>query len=227
VKTEFESEFENSENVKKQAQLILDNLGNQPKILDIGCGTRKWGNIGLDLYPFEGVDIVWNVTRGLPFPDNALDGIYIYHVLEHLPHGSFETVMEEMWRCCKDNAWIEIKAPHFSGEIAFSDSTHVRPFSLTTFSHYVPEGSGSHFGFYRKYRFKVDKIRLNFFSFPEDRKKDYREKGSKVGLLKCLIGDIIGRFANINFSAQRFCERIWCYWVGGFDEVDVKLVVIK
>jgi hypothetical protein len=72
-----ESELENYENVKKQAQLIIDNLGNQPKILDIGCGRRKRGNIGLDLYPFEGVDIVWNVTRGLPFPDNALDGIYI------------------------------------------------------------------------------------------------------------------------------------------------------
>ena len=222
-----ESDPKSYEAGKKQAQSIIDQLGNQPKILDIGCGTRKRGNIGLDLYPFEGTDIVWNIAEGLPFPDDVLDGIYIYHVLEHVPHGSFEAVLEEMWRCCRSGAWIKIKVPHFSGGTAFSDPTHVRPFAHTTFSHYVAQSGCSHVNLCRKYRFKVEKIRLNFFSFPEDRKRDYKKRGPKLGLLKCLIGDVIGAVANMNSSAQRLCERFWCYWVGGFDEVDVKLIVVK
>ena len=78
------------EEAKQQVIKILDELKDQPKILDIGCGTKKRGNIGLDLYPFEGVDIVWDIQKGLPFPDDSLDGIYIYHVLEHLSHGAFD-----------------------------------------------------------------------------------------------------------------------------------------
>lgn len=39
-----------------------------------------------------------------------------------------------------------------------------------------------------------------------------------------LIHKILTKLANVNIH---FCERIWCYWVGGFNEIYVEMRVVK
>lgn len=204
--------------MKLKVTEILRSLGDEPKILDIGCGTKKRGNIGLDLYPFEGVDIVWDIKEGLPFSDNVFDGVYIYHVLEHLPMENFERLLYEIWRCSKNKAWIRVKVPHYSGPNAWSDPTHIRPFSLSTFSLYLTIDDQMHYNFDRHFRVELKDIRLNWHSFPEDETKRP---------ISFLLRDAIEFFANMNSFMQRWCERLWCYWIGGFGEIDATLIVEK
>ena len=42
-------------------------------ILDIGCGGRKRGDVGIDLFPFKGVDVVGDLSISLPFRDSIFD----------------------------------------------------------------------------------------------------------------------------------------------------------
>jgi len=126
--------------------------------------------------------------------------------------------MYEMWRCCKNGAWIRIKTPHYSGPVCWHDPTHVRPFALSTFTYYLTTSERLHFSFERSYRFKCEKIRLNWHSFPEDETKRPRS---------FILRSIIEWFANLNPFMQRWCERLWCYWVGGVAEIDATLRVIK
>ena len=72
--------------------------------IDLGCGNRKRNNfpdfIGVDAYPYSGVDIVRDVEKqGLPFGDCTVDFIYASHFMEHINNLIF--VMEEIWRVLK------------------------------------------------------------------------------------------------------------------------------
>lgn len=86
-------------------------------ILDIGCGKIKRGNIGIDFFPGDSVDIVADFGKGIPFPDSSADKILMYHSLEHVSDPVF--VLEECHRVLKDGGLIEIKVPHHSNVSAY------------------------------------------------------------------------------------------------------------
>ncbi len=53
--------------------------------LHIGCGAVKFQNwINIDTVSSSTTDLVHDVTRGLPFPNNSCSLIYHEHFLEHL-----------------------------------------------------------------------------------------------------------------------------------------------
>jgi len=68
------------------------------KILDIGCGVRKFGHIGIDRELKKGVDIVAD-ARFLPFQDHSFDTLIMNHVLEHIT--DYDTALKEMQRVSK------------------------------------------------------------------------------------------------------------------------------
>lgn len=75
--------------------LNLRKLPQQNLLLQIGCGYRPLKNwVNLDKV-FGYADIVWNVTRSLPFKSNSVQAIFCEHVIEHLnkPDG-FKLVVE-------------------------------------------------------------------------------------------------------------------------------------
>lgn len=57
--------------------------------LDIGCGwNKKKGFVGLDMFPFEGVDIVHDINSfPWPIPDNSCSLIVAANVLHHVHKG--------------------------------------------------------------------------------------------------------------------------------------------
>jgi ubiquinone/menaquinone biosynthesis C-methylase UbiE len=92
--------------------------------LDIGCGPNKHlGYIGIDKRGLPGVDIVLDLDKeGLPFPDNSVDEVLLYHVLEHVE--SPWKVMKEVIRVCKDGAIIRVRFPYPLHENAYKDPEH-------------------------------------------------------------------------------------------------------
>ena len=94
-------------------------------ILDLGCGSCKIeGAIGIDYYPFEGVDIVRDLTRGLPFADNTVSAVFARQVLEHFDDPDLIFIIEEVWRVCKPGAQFVVIVPDATSPNAGKDFTH-------------------------------------------------------------------------------------------------------
>lgn len=187
--------------------------------VDIGASIRRRAAITLDLYKFEGVDIAWDITDGLPFDDDSLDGILMFHVVEHLPVQAFEPLFLEIWRVCRPGARVHIKTPHFScGLMAWSDPTHIRPFALRTFTEYLTNSEKMHFNslFPVLPAYGVETASLHYYGF---------RKGRAVRL--GLFGKFIDYIANLTPWIQRQFERRLAYLFGGFEEIDAVLVVRK
>ncbi len=80
------------------------------KVLDIGCGKnelvkryRKSGGegLGIDIFPFEGVDHVVDTTN-LPLEDREFDAVAMIACLNHIPFHKREYVLSEAYRVLKD-----------------------------------------------------------------------------------------------------------------------------
>jgi len=78
--------------------------------LDIGCGSSKTdGFVGVDHYPFPGVDVVHDISRGLPFMDNRFVSIVAKHILEHFDGMELIGIIEELWRVSVlDAEWLVV-----------------------------------------------------------------------------------------------------------------------
>ena len=129
--------------------------------LDLGCGNRKHeGYIGIDLEFKEGVDIVRDIEKGLPFSDETIDEIYASHILEHLKELNF--VMEECYRILKKDGMMRIIVPHAATIEAIRDPSHVRFINEQTF-HYFTEWGPREANFKTKCDFKIVEQMRNGF----------------------------------------------------------------
>jgi SAM-dependent methyltransferase len=60
-------------------------------LLDVGCGTnqlvKRYGNgVGVDVYPWENVDLLVDDTSKLPVEDETFDTITVIAALNHIPN---------------------------------------------------------------------------------------------------------------------------------------------
>jgi len=82
------------------------------KYLDVGCGSNTHDDfINLDFVWQPGVDVCWDISKGLPFSDGTIQAIYSEHCLEHfsLPQARF--LLREFCRVLKPNGAIRIVVP--------------------------------------------------------------------------------------------------------------------
>lgn len=105
-------------------------------VVDLGCGRRKVaGSIGLDVIALPGVEVMATLNS-LPFKERSLGGLYALNVLEHV--NDLPGVMAEVWRVLGDGHWCRVEVPYFTSVSAFSDPTHCRWFTYSTFEHFGP-----------------------------------------------------------------------------------------
>ena len=81
------------------------------KVLDVGCGAnifvKSYGNgIGVDVYPWEGVDQVIKNAARLPFPDRSFDTISFLACLNHIKNR--DKALIEARRVLKKNGQLLI-----------------------------------------------------------------------------------------------------------------------
>ena len=97
--------------------------------VDIGCGpNKKEGFVGVDQYPFPGVDHVVNVAKdSLPFLDGTVDEVHASHFVEHLTATERCHLMNELHRVMKPGAKMAMIVPHWGSNRAYGDPTHQWP----------------------------------------------------------------------------------------------------
>jgi hypothetical protein len=184
--------------------------------LNLGCGEfKKEGYINLDNSPQTKPDIVHDLNLiPYPFPDNSMERVFAEHVLEHLDRPF--AVMKEIHRICQPGAIVEIKVPHFSR--GMSHPEHCHGFDVTFPLYFQKSFQGGFQGVAFKHRL----TRLRWMS-------QWSLRKSLVGLTPSLIlafgaGLILNLLARLS---PYLCSRLWCFWVGGFEEIEFQLEVIK
>jgi len=80
--------------------------------LDIGCGLNPHdGFINLDYLWHPKVDVCWDITRGLPFADGSMRGIFSEHCLEHFPLPAALALLREVRRVLAPGGTVRIVVP--------------------------------------------------------------------------------------------------------------------
>lgn len=161
--------------------------------LDIGCGRNNDpGFCNLDYNWYPGIDACWDVTRGLPFPDRYVAGIFTEHTLEHIPFSDAVKFLTDCRRVLQPGGVFRIVIP--DGGLYLSEyAKHVagKPCSMPN--------SGPELGFttpiidvnriFRSYGhqfiwdFETLELVLLAPGFTEVRRRDFRE-GADAKLLR-------------------------------------------
>ena len=97
--------------------------------LNLGCGYNKLeGYVNVDLDPLCKPDILADLEKPLPFDDNSIDEINLFHVLEHIGADTqtYFAIWREFYRILKHDGILKIVVPHWNHENFYHDPTHVR-----------------------------------------------------------------------------------------------------
>jgi len=109
------------------------------KKLNLGCGADiRDGWVNVDIQKSRGIDKSFDFNK-LPYPLNnsEFDYVYLSNVLEHLD--SPDSVLNELWRICKNGGIIEIIVPHYTNKGAYSDMQHRHFFNEICFKELVEQ----------------------------------------------------------------------------------------
>ena len=193
----------------RQALMTTDFAAGAPVILDFGCGLNKApGSIGIDRAPLPGVDLVHDLASvPYPLPDDWADEIRLTHVLEHFADPL--PILQEAWRIARAGAIVVIRTPHYSGIYSWKDPTHRRAFSAESF-HYFGENA---YSYYTVARFRVVNVRLKYYL--EDRFWPWPHR---------VFGRVVQHVLDRH---PTFAERFLTGWIGGIDEIQATLEVVK
>jgi SAM-dependent methyltransferase len=176
------------------------------KKLNLGSGDfKKEGYLNVDWNPDYKPDFVHDLNNlPWPFPNSSFDVVEADHVLEHLVPDPIVT-MREIHRILKPEGLAIIRAPHASRAMFNSEHRHGFGAGFPLMFKKLPNHSCAYAGI----SFELVDMKLN-----------WAHPGPKRGVLTKYILSVARRM--INQIANRnivLCDAIWCYWVGGFDEI--------
>lgn len=164
-----------TENIKLIRE-ILAKLPLHAKVLDVGCGKCEYLKhihgfrpdlelFGVDVgdvntFIPEYVSFVNASGDKMPFENETMDFIICLHVLEHVQDPS--VMIKEFYRTLNKNAPLFLETPYFTTLFVpdgvgnfWSDPTHIRPFTRTSFSRLLLASS---------FRIESIKVWRNWFS---------------------------------------------------------------
>ncbi len=82
----------------------------------------------------QGVDLICDFERGLPFKEGSIRAVYCIHTIEHVQ--ALIPFMEELYRVCAPGARVYVKTPYYACSKAFVDPTHVRFMTEESFDYF-------------------------------------------------------------------------------------------
>ncbi len=189
----------------------------ETKKLNLGCsGRKKEGYVNIDWLSLIKPDIEHDLNKyPYPFRDSEFDLVEAAHIIEHLDRPFM--VMKEIHRITKPFGKIIVRVPHFSR--AMGHPEHFHGFDIT-FPNYFNEEfiDSGYFGV----DFEIEKLKMNWFAFSHIAKNTGLDPISIFSLK--MANNIINFFANLS---PGFCSKVWCFWVGGFDEIEFVFICKK
>ncbi len=180
------------------------------KKLNFGCGKDyKEGFVNIDWDPLAKVDVSHNLNV-FPYPleSSSFDEINAFHVMEHLDR-PFD-VMREFHRILKPGGVLHIKVPHFSR--GFTHAEHAHGFDVTFPMYFRKDFVGSG---YTGVDFALQKMELHWSAF------SYLLPNLGYGAVAIFCIKVLDAlFTFLANLSPAFCSRLWCFWVGGFEEIE-------
>lgn len=177
---------EPSDPVRARADALVRKLREQgtPISLDLGCGFRKAGSIGIDATA-ENTDADLICLLGfdpLPFADDSVDEVACRDFLEHIPKAVFVEserrlrypvmyLMDEIWRVLKPGGMFRSWTPMYPHPEVFQDPTHLSAWTIKSMDYFC----GLYPGAKRIYKIQAnfEKVLVreeNFYLYAELRK---------------------------------------------------------
>jgi hypothetical protein len=95
-----------------------------PRMLNLGGGGNtgpQWLTADVD----PRADVYVDATRPLPWPEGALDGVFLEEVVEHMPASKAERMLQKCHRCLKTRGPIRIATPDLRWFLGLLDSDSV------------------------------------------------------------------------------------------------------
>lgn len=82
--------------------------------LNLGCGSNKiTGAINVDLEPSCNPDVIANFIVSIPFRDESIEKVFLFHTIEHIPEHKHHTIFSEIWRVLKMGGTLLVSYPEF------------------------------------------------------------------------------------------------------------------
>ena len=103
----------------------------KPLLLNLGAGTNLLpGHVNVDAH--GDADFKWDLNQ-FPYPwkDNSVDGIEMWHVLEHIP--DWWSAFKECARILKPGGYFHVRVPDESSATALTYRDHLHVFARNSF----------------------------------------------------------------------------------------------
>lgn len=183
--------------------------------LNLGCGQFKLPEAtNVDWDEAVQPDICHNLNQTpYPFDDNSFDRITMHHCLEHLETPF--SIMRELHRIASPEALIDIRVPHFSR--GFTHAEHRHGFDVTFPLYFDPTFKGGYTGCH----FQLAGLKLEWFAQPTLKKQTLGNLSYGLGKLASYPLNLLANLSPV------MCSRLWCFWVGGFEEIQFNFIVKK
>lgn len=98
--------------------------------LNVGCGpSKKAGYFGMDIHPYEGVDLVQDIGN-VPWKidESSCEEVFANQVIEHV--ADLKSFFNEVYRVGKDGCIVKLTTPHYSSHNSWADPTHIHHLSF-------------------------------------------------------------------------------------------------
>ncbi len=121
----------------------------EPINVDLGCGFRKTGNLGIDVTPDRtNADLICRLGfEPIPLDDEIADSIYCRDFLEHIPKAYYSEndkklrypiidLMNEVWRILKPGGTFTSLTPCYPNPEVHRDPTHLSVWTLESMQYF-------------------------------------------------------------------------------------------
>jgi predicted SAM-dependent methyltransferase len=97
---------------RRRTREFLASLPKSDLLVNLGCGYRPMkGWINVDRARGAEVQIVWDLTRGLPFRDDSCAAIFSEHLIEHVTKDDAAMLLKECHRVLQSGGVLRVSTP--------------------------------------------------------------------------------------------------------------------
>lgn len=97
---------------RQRTERFLANLPKSDLCVNLGCGYRPMkGWINVDRARGPEVQVVWDLTRRLPFPDSSCSAIFSEHLIEHVSKEDAARLLSECHRVLQNGGVLRLSTP--------------------------------------------------------------------------------------------------------------------
>jgi SAM-dependent methyltransferase len=198
----------------KGRQPVIQAIASSTKLRKLNLGSGNYplkDYVNVDFLPALKPDVVHNLDEyPYPFEAGSYDRIFGSHVLEHL-NDPF-AFMRECHRLLAVGGELHIKVPHFSR--GFTHPDHKRGFDVSFPLYFNPKMLPWYVGCH----LDLKQMRLHWNAQPY--LKAYVASRPAV-VAASAVGAVIDAVANL---IPMVFSRLFCFWVGGFEEIEYVFV---